>query len=717
MSSIHAPLAAGHRLAAEKSLYLRQHATNPVEWHTWGPEAFERARAENKPILLSVGYSSCHWCHVMAHESFEDEDTAQIMNASFVNIKVDREERPDIDCVYMEAVQAMSGRGGWPLTVVLTPEGKPFFGGTYFPPESRYGMPSFCDVLTSCARFFHERRSDLEERANGLVSSLAAVGRQLGLASLEQRIGDRSMSVEKLSDALLMAYIKALQDLRLDADLRSGGFGGAPKFMQPAKLELLLWSEDRSDVAHAVHTLNRIRAGGITDQVGGGVARYSVDASWTVPHFEKMLYDNAQALSLFATASVALREQNPVLSADLEQMAESVVNYLERDLFDASVGLFTCAEDADSEGEEGRFYVFDLPEMEGIFSGEPELQAFAVRFFGVSKGGNFEGTNVLTCPEDTAAFAAKRNMGLEEVRKLASRARAKLLAAKAQRERPARDPKCLLGWNALLATGLLRSGCMLARREWVDKGVALVARCKAVFRGADGYRHTYCDGETKIGAFADDLAFFMEACVEVACLTGCSEALEEALFLGKELHRNCVDPSVGTLYFTSKNTDLLYRPARPEDNVLPSAHSSALFACETLRTWAGMQGDDVIAKADLKMLEALSVVVLSNVANLAETSPLACTKSLVWVKWLETRAGVLVSPATPEARVPLQALSKPHGVHAANRRGRVLVGVPVRAGTRLEKAPCESSGGDARAAVTYAYCDVSGCQLPSNDFT
>ncbi|MCA2960359.1 MAG: thioredoxin domain-containing protein [Silvanigrellales bacterium] len=719
MSSTHQAPRAGYRLATEKSLYLRQHASNPVDWYPWGSDAFAKARAENKPILLSVGYSSCHWCHVMAQESFEDDETAHLMNKAFVNIKVDREERPDVDEVYMAAVQAMTRRGGWPLTAMLTPEGKPFFGGTYFPPDARQGIPSFRDVLMACASYFVEKREELEERADALVASLAAVGGNLGLAALESRIGDRALSVEKLADALLVAHTKALAALRLDADVRAGGFGGAPKFMQPSKIELFLWSEERSDLAHAVQTLKSIRAGGITDQVGGGLARYAVDASWTVPHFEKMLYDNAQCLPLFATASAALAGQNDNLAADLADMADAVVSYLERDVLDASVGLFTCAEDADSEGEEGRFYVFESDEFEAAFAHDEGLRTFAKRYFGVSKAGNFEGANVLTCPQDTAAFAAKRELGVEAVREMALRARERLLDVRSSRERPARDPKCLLGWNALVATGLLRSGVALARPDWIEKGVALVARCKAVFRAEEGYRHTYCDGETKIGAFADDLAFFMEACVEVACLTGCSEALEESLFLAKELHRHCVDPAVGTLYFAARSDELLYRPTRPEDNVLPSAHSSALFACETLKTWAAMQGGEVLGKAEVKMLEALSLVILSNVANLAEDKPLACTKSLLWVKWMATRAAVLVSPASPgPTTVPFEALVKPVRVHAAGRRGKVLVGVPVRPGTRLLDAALFGSEADgARAAVTFAYCDVSGCQLPTNDFT
>jgi len=718
-----------NRLARESSPYLLQHRSNPVDWYPWGEEAFAKARAENKPVLLSVGYSACHWCHVMAHESFEDETTARLMNDLFVNVKVDREERPDVDAVYMDAVQAMVRQGGWPLTAFLTPDRKPFYGGTYFPLEARSGRPSFRDVLTACARYFREEGEEVEKRARELVAALESAGSDQGLAALETAWDDRALTCESIAAKLAAVAVKAEEQLALEADRVNGGFGRAPKFLQPSKVEMLLGSESSVNVAHAILTLQKVRAGGLTDQVGFGLARYSVDPVWLVPHFEKMLYDNAQALPLFAQAAAVLEEANPALSTSLARAAENTVEYLERDLRDADSGLFCCAEDADSEGEEGLFYVFHDDEFEealgsigaaGGSSAAAELE-FARRYFGVTARGNFEGANILTVPERPEAFAAKEGLTLEETLARAEACRQKLFAFRSRRERPERDSKCLLGWNALLASGYLRAGTMLVREDWVRKGLELIDTCFARFvSDGEGFKHTYTKGHAHIDAFADDIAFLFEACAEALCLTGAEAFLRQALVLAKTMHGTFVDPVKGSLYSTPRSSELLFRPHRPEDNVVPSAHASVIAACGMLRVFSDAQMDRPISASDAKMLEALALVALADVATLAQTTPLACARSLQWVTWMQTQASVVVKPegeSEKDARPSFADVCRPARVNAQGRRGRVVTCVPFRKGVSMATAAQESrAAADTKVRVTFGYCDMKGCQLPTPNY-
>lgn len=327
-----------NKLASEVSPYLLQHKNNPVNWFPWGKEALEKAKSIEKPILLSIGYSSCHWCHVMAHESFEDEETAELMNELFINIKIDREERPELDEIYLQAVQIMSGHGGWPLTVFLTPELKPFFGGTYFPLEANFGQPSFKDVLIAVSNFFNKSKQDVYTKSEQIHSYLKSFSHETSQLKLEELLEDKNLNIQKIAQKLISNYNDLLTILESDMDKTNGGFGHAPKFPQPSKLSTFLFSENPSHVQHAIFSLVQICRGGITDQIGGGIARYSVDEKWLVPHFEKMLYDNAQILPLLAAASIkALNTENSNL---LRSYAYGIYTYLERDLKSLNSGLY-----------------------------------------------------------------------------------------------------------------------------------------------------------------------------------------------------------------------------------------------------------------------------------------------------------------------------------------------------------------------------------------
>src|SRR4051794_38371907 len=411
-----------NRLTSETSPYLLQHAGNPVDWYPWGSEAFDRARAEDKPILVSIGYAACHWCHVMEHESFEDPQVAGLMNDAFVCIKVDREERPDVDAIYMDAVQAMTGRGGWPLNAFLTPDGVPFWAGTYFPPEPRQGMPSWPQVLQSLAQAWVDQRAEIDASAQNIVPRLQ------GAAMLEAPQAEFAPG----------ALDEAVAALRRAFDSEHGGWGGAPKFPAASVIEFLL---ARGERAMPLMTLRRMAAGGIYDQVGGGFARYSVDEYWLVPHFEKMLYDNALLARLYLEAYQATGD------AFYLRIAEETLDYVARDMTGPEGGFYS-AEDADSEGEEGKFYVWTPAEIEDAL--EPDEAKLAMRFWDVTERGNFEGKNILNVPRPLEAVAAEFDMLSEELWQRIVRIREKLFAEREKRVRPGRDEKVLAAWNGLM---------------------------------------------------------------------------------------------------------------------------------------------------------------------------------------------------------------------------------------------------------------------------
>jgi hypothetical protein len=535
-----------NRLAGEKSPYLQQHAENPVDWYPWGNEAFDRARREDKPILLSVGYSSCHWCHVMAHESFENEETARLMNQLYVNVKVDCEERPDVDSVYMSAVQAMTGSGGWPMTVFLTPDGRPFYGGSYFPPEDRYGMPGLPMVLRAVAGAYRERRGDVEETARKVVEALSGETRWEG--------GGGPLREGWLAEGFA--------NLRETFDGTEGGFGPAPKFPHPSALEFLLRYFRRSRNAAALDmvrlTLTKMARGGIYDQLGGGFHRYSTDARWLVPHFEKMLYDNALLSQVYLHAHLVTGE------AFYRGIAEETLDYLVREMRDADGGFYG-SQDADSEGVEGKYYLWSADEVSQVV-GDGAYPAVS-RFFGVSSRGNFEGKNVLHVAVDGPP---------DEVVK---EAKAALLHRRERRVWPKRDEKIISGWNGLVVTALAEAGCALGRQDYVSAA----ERCGSFLLDAmykDGrLEHSYKGGTSGIGAFLQDYAAVVSGLFSLHEATLAGRWLKAALPLTDSALEQFWDEGKGVFYDTGLvHGSLFTRPGSLIDAPVPSGGSMMTLA-------------------------------------------------------------------------------------------------------------------------------------------
>jgi uncharacterized protein YyaL (SSP411 family) len=493
-------------LAAETSPYLLQHKDNPVDWLPWGEEAFRRARAEDKPLLVSIGYSSCHWCHVMERESFEDERTAELMNERFVCVKVDREERPDVDGLYMEAVQAMTGQGGWPLNVFLTPDQVPFYGGTYFPPQPAHGMPSWSQVVVAVRDAWDERRDEILEQGERMAARLQG--------------GARLRPSEEPMDPRLLDSAEVALSRQFDAQW--GGFGGAPKFPQASVLEFLL---GRGETHMSIATLHAMRTGGIFDQVGGGFARYAVDRTWTVPHFEKMLYDNA----LLARAYL----HGWLVAGDdlLRRTCEETLEWMVREMR-APEGGFFSALDADSDGVEGRFYVWSVEELRAVLSGEDFAAAAA--WFGVSAEGNFEGANVL------------ESRGPEPAADQRARIRTTLLEARSARVRPGLDDKRLTAWNALAIAAFADAGAVLERDDLLDVARGAADFVLGAMRDGDGrLLRTFNDGHAKLNAYLEDHAFLLEALLALYEATFEERWFTEARALADTLLDRFADPESG----------------------------------------------------------------------------------------------------------------------------------------------------------------------------
>jgi uncharacterized protein YyaL (SSP411 family) len=556
-----------NRLEKETSPYLRQHAENPVDWYPWGPDALSRARSEGKAILVSIGYSACHWCHVMAHESFEDERTAALMNENFVNIKVDREERPDVDSIYMEAVQALTGSGGWPLNVFLTPDARPFFGGTYFPPRPRHGLPSWTQVLEGVAETFAGRQDDVLHNAEILT--------QFMIQAQRQGESDESLSSELLQEA----HAAAARQF----DMRTGGFGPAPKFPQPLGLEFVLRMSSRSRDAKPLEflnlTLDRMADGGIYDQIGGGFHRYSVDDVWLVPHFEKMLYDNALLARTYTSAFVATGK------ARYREVAEETLDYLLRDLRSPE-GAFYSAQDADSEGVEGRYYVWTLDELVAIL-GEEDARLVA-QFHGVTTHGNFEGQTILTRASTVEGVSERVGLPFDEVAARLERARATLLKARESRITPGTDTKILAGWNALAIRSLAEAGRIFERPDYLEAAKHAMRFVLTALRPDGRLVRSYHEGAGEIGAFLEDYAFCTEALIALSMTAFDEEYLREARALAQEMIDRFWDDADGAFFDTSADSDdLVVRPRGLFDNPIPSGNSSAAFALLRLEALTG----------------------------------------------------------------------------------------------------------------------------------
>jgi hypothetical protein len=546
-----------NHLAGETSPYLLQHAHNPVDWWPWGAEALGRARAERKPILLSIGYAACHWCHVMERESFEDDATAAQMNEHFVCIKVDREERPDLDGIYMQATQAMTGHGGWPMTVFLTPEGEPFYAGTYFPPDDRHGMPSFRRVLAGVANAWHNRQES--------VSRTTASMRELYAASAE-----RTRVSGAVDDDLLL---RATASLRQQFEPRFGGFGGAPKFPSTMALDFALRSWARTgnaDVLHMVtHTFRRMARGGIYDQVGGGFARYSVDAYWLVPHFEKMLYDNALLVRLGAALWQATRDD------EVRRVTEETLGWLTREMTSPEGGFYSSL-DADSEGHEGRYYVWDVGELNTLLGEDASLLR---AYWGVTAEGNFEGRNILFVPHDPEAVARAQGVTLPELRTAIERAKRILYDARERRVRPALDDKILASWNGLMLRGVAE-----AARAFGDAELRALAvrNGEFLFRelardGTGRVLRSYKNGAAKIPGFLEDHAAVALGALAVYELTFDRLWLDRARRLADEILERFWDEHAQALFDTAADAEsLVTRPRDVTDNATPSGTSLAI---------------------------------------------------------------------------------------------------------------------------------------------
>ncbi|HSD73640.1 MAG TPA: thioredoxin domain-containing protein [Steroidobacteraceae bacterium] len=554
-----------NRLARETSPYLRQHAANPVEWYAWGAEALERARREDKPILLSIGYSACHWCHVMAHESFEDPETARLMNELFVNIKVDREERPDLDRIYQIAHQMLAQRGGgWPLTMFLTPEDqKPFFGGTYFPKEPRYGMPAFTELLQRVARYYREQPAEIHKQNAALGEAFESLYPPLPRAS------------QVLTDAPLMKARTLFED---EFDGRFGGFGAAPKFPHPATIERLLrhWHATAGDkepdlqaLYMATLTLKRMAEGGLNDQVGGGFSRYSVDQYWMIPHFEKMLYDNGPLLALYAQAAIATGD------GFFAHVAADTAAWALREMHSPEGGFYSSL-DADSEGHEGKFYVWDKAEIQRAL--DADQYRLVERRYGLDRSPNFEGRWHLHAFESLDKIAAREHRSASEVQAVLERARAKLFAVREQRVRPGRDEKILTSWNALMIRGLAVAARALNRPDLAAAaGRALDFVRASLWRDAR-LLATYKDGRAHLSAYLDDYAFLADATLELLQCRWRSDELGFAIALTEVVLKHFEDLTSGGFFFTADDHEaLMHRSKSFGDDATPSGNGVAVL--------------------------------------------------------------------------------------------------------------------------------------------
>jgi len=563
-----------NKLAQETSPYLQQHADNPVDWNPWNEEALARAKNENKPILLSIGYSACHWCHVMAHESFEDPSVADVMNRLFVNIKVDREERPDLDQIYQVAHQMLARRpGGWPLTMFLLPDGTPFYGGTYFPKTPRHNLPGFPELCERIAAIFRERQADITTQSRDLI---AAFG------SMEP---ERPASAPAFDSQPIVA---AVQSLKGSLDAEWGGFGGAPKFPHCAELELCLRRyalggnehADTEAARAAIFTLTRMAQGGIFDHVGGGFARYSVDAQWTIPHFEKMLYDNGPLLGLYANAWVLTGESL------FRDACEQTAAWLLRDMRSPEGGFYSSL-DADSEHEEGKFYVWTPDEVRGLLA--PEEFAVVAKRFGLDGPPNFEGAHWhLRMMEPLDAVAAGAGLTEEQAQALIDAARAKLFAAREQRIHPGRDEKILTSWNALAIQGLAHAGLALGRADWVDAAEGGLGFLRARLWKDGRLLATYKDGRAHLNAYLDDYAFLLAAVLELLQARFSTDLLGFAQALADTLLAQFEDADNGGFFFTGHDHEKLVHRGKPgHDNATPSGNGAAALALQRLALLTG----------------------------------------------------------------------------------------------------------------------------------
>ena len=573
-----------NRLSSETSPYLLQHANNPVDWYPWGDEALQQAKDEDKPILLSIGYSACHWCHVMERESFEDEAIAALMNEHFVSIKVDREERPDLDAVYMEAVQMLTGSGGWPMTVFLTPDGRPFYGGTYFPPVDRHNMPGFPRLLQSVATLYHNDRSEIDRVTSQITEQMGRTG--------QMAKGDGPLTVETLH--------QAYTTLATNFDYQNGGTGTAPKFPQAMNLEVLLryYRHGYNDRALEMVdlTLEKMAMGGIYDQIAGGFARYSTDTYWLVPHFEKMLYDNALLARLYLHAHQATAR------GMYRRIAEETLDYIMREMTGPEGGFYS-ATDADSEGEEGKFFVWSPAEIEtvlgdesGIFSG----------FFGVTKSGNFEGKNILNISQKASEYSQRQGIALERLIDVVQRGKLALWAEREKRVHPLLDDKVLASWNGMMLRSFAEAGAALERQDYLDAAVRNANFLLETMRPEGKLLRTYRAGQAKLPGYLEDYSFVADGLLALYEATFDQRWLDESISLADRMIELFWDDAVGGFYDTSAEHDqLVVRPRDVLDNAQPCGGSVATDVLLKLAVITGNEDYRVKAATPLRTLREL----------------------------------------------------------------------------------------------------------------
>ncbi len=650
-----------NHLSTEASRYLQQHAHNPVDWHPWGEAALEKAKREDKPIFLSIGYSACHWCHVMAHESFEDEATAEILNRRFVSIKVDREERPDLDRIYMGAVQAMTGSGGWPMSVFITPEGTPFYGGTYFPKGPRYGMPAFTQVLLTLAHAWETQREQLLQGGQQIVTAL-------------QR---QALPHDTTADLSLETLEQAYQNLRSRFDTTHGGWGSAPKFPQPMVLEFLLRYHHTTGAAEALHmatqTLEAMARGGIYDQLGGGFHRYAVDAKWTTPHFEKMLYDNAQLARVYLHAWQATGE--PLFRA----IVEETLDYVLREMT-APEGGFYATQDADTEGEEGKVFLW-TPEQVRRALGGP-----ATRFmdlYGITEAGNFEGQTILTFN------------GAVEAREALAGARRMLLQARAQRVQPGRDEKVLTSWNGLMLATFAEAAGPLQRPDYLRAAQRNAAFLLSTSRGPDGRLwRVWNAGALSVAGLLEDYAYLIAGLLTLYQADFDPRWYAAAQSLAEVMVAHFAAPT--GFYDTADDAEtLIMRPQELQDNAAPSGNAMAATVLLKLARFGAQSRGETLARAKL-----------ASMASLLARQPLAFGQwliALVGALATATEVAVVGDLASPKTRALLEIAQTGYSPHRLLAAG--VGAVPPLLAQR------EAGDGQATAYV----CRNHVCQPPTGD--
>jgi len=571
-----------NRLLDETSPYLQQHAYNPVDWFPWGQEAIEKSRAENKPIFLSIGYSACHWCHVMEHESFENDDIASVMNENFVNIKVDREERPDLDQIYMNAVVALTKRGGWPMSVFLTPELKPFFGGTYWPPQARMGMPGFMDILNRVKSVWETRAEELEKGAEELTAAVQQMG--------QVRSGEAKLEASLLKNAL--------RELISSTDTEHGGFGGAPKFPHPMDLRVMLRCAQRDGSQDGLRlarlTLDKMASGGIYDHLGGGFHRYATDNKWLIPHFEKMLYDNALLIPGYLDAWQITNTPR------YEDVIRESLDYILREMTQPEGGFYST-QDADSEGEEGKFFVWQRTEVEALLGDDAELFCTS---YDVTAAGNWEGKNILQRIVSDSETAEKFDLTVQEVQTKLSDCREKLFEHRKTRIAPGRDDKVLVSWNGLMMAALAQSGALLDESRYLEAARDAAAFVSDhLFNHEGRLQHAWKDGQSRFAGCLDDYSGLIDGLTELFLATGEPRYLEQAEKLATEMLSHFQDAQTGGLFFTADDHEqLIARNVDTQDNATPSGNALAATALLKLGRLTANPEFEEAAEKILKLL-------------------------------------------------------------------------------------------------------------------